>query len=43
MKKIPMETHLSGDAVHSLGCLLDRVSPMLFRIQDAYSTVEQVE
>ncbi len=43
MKNIDMETKLNSTVVYSLGCLLERVSLLVFKIQDAYSTMEPIE
>ena len=43
MKNIEMETKLNSTVIYSLGCLLERVSSLIFKIQDAYSTMEPVE
>ena len=43
MKNIEMETKLNSTVIYSLGCLLERVSSLVFKIQDAYSTMEPVE
>lgn len=43
MKNIDQEARLDGFAVYSLGRLLERASDLIFRMQDAYSTVELLE
>lgn len=43
MKNIEMEAKLNSIVIYSLGCLLERVSSLVFRMQDAYSIMEPVK
>lgn len=43
MKSADQEACLDGFAAYSLGCLLERAADLIFRMQDAYSTVELFE
>ena len=43
MKNIELETSINSSAIYSLGCLLERISSLIFKMQDAYSTLERVK
>ena len=43
LEEIDADAHLEGMALHMMGRELNRVGKVLFKIQDAYSTVELVK